>query len=324
MKKIIALLILTAVSFAWQNDSLDGRNLVTYNASASGSLANFPIFVCMGTAANFSAGAPDWASVNESDNTVLPFLLDGATSPSACAWNRMGLTPAGANGSFFIYHKNNTPVGTAQNATGTFSAYMGRWSMNDNVTGMNDSANSSSAAGFQKTRWTFASAVFAKGASTGTGSGSSKTFYTTPQLRLIGKPNTQYAISFWLKLGGCSCGCGNLLTARSISSNRYPFALAVYHNGTLVASTYDGTTQRVCNVGTGLAGTSDWKHMAITRNLTAFAVYVNGTRRCSYALAPGVDLSNSGNWCWGGDRTAPYCGNGENAYGNARFDEVRI
>ncbi len=325
MKKIIALLFLVAVGFAWQNVSLDIRNNVTYDTDVAGTLTNFPVFACMDTTANFLPDASDWASVNASDNAVLPFVIESGTYPSAstCSWNRIDRTPAGADGSFFIYHKNNTAVGTSQNAMLAFSSYQFRASMNDNVTGMNNTANSSSRAGFvNRNNWTFGPGVFASASSTGF---YTKEFYTDPQMRLVGKPNTQFAISFWIRFdAGSHPGRSRIIALAGLGNTRYPWRISEQSTGSVSLSAYDAI-MRSCNGNNAdmFDSPAAWNHIAIIRNLTAMALYVNGTQACSFAIGTMLDTSNLQDWCWGGNSSGGGCIT-SGFYGNVTLDEIRI
>lgn len=122
----LSVLLLSALQVAaapWANNSFDDCKNITIINTGSSALTNFPAYINLTFDSDMQANYSDLRFFNSScDNggSRMDYEIENYTATNAHVWVRVPTLSTG-NTTISVYFKNNTAVGSGQNASGVWN-----------------------------------------------------------------------------------------------------------------------------------------------------------------------------------------------------------
>ncbi len=266
----------------WANASLDRCRNITIASVSGSSQANFPAVVNLAYDSDMQANYSDLRFYNASCNnggTLLPYEIENYTATSAIIWVGVPTLNA-ANTTISVYYKNNTAVGSGQNASGVWgSTFGGVWHMSQNPAGTAPQIKDSTPNGNNGT--TNGSMTLSQQVA-GQINGSLK-FNTTSDFINVSRANslepaTAITVSAWVYWTNSNTNYAKIVS-KTPTTNVAPYiSYALEQNGTGrnidAGVNVNGTSHEVT---AGSITLNAWHYLAMTWNSgSAVKVYIDG------------------------------------------------
>ncbi len=274
----------------WANASFSScRNITILNASGT-RMANFPALVVITNTTDMQSNYYDLRFYNSSCNnggTLLPYEIENYTATNATIWIGIPVLNAGST-TISVYFKNNTGVGSGQNASGVWNPnYMAVWHM-QNANPPDSTSHADNGAG--KGVALNATGKIDGALSFAGGSASYVNCSNKPSLHSGGN----LTIEAWVNSKAGKVAWGKIMykpyTSAASPYTEYGLSLDGTPSKYAFELTLNGAQDMVYSNTT--AGTSTWEQVVGVYNGSAMLLYVNGTLQSSAAASGTINNYN--------------------------------